>query len=241
MLYLIINADDFGLSDNIDEAIKKLLQDKLITSATVMINQKNTQKTISYINKNRLKCCGLHLTLSRGYSTFDPTRKLTFDLSRKINWLRSLSKYNFSKKEITSQINIAANSWNVSHLDGHLHIQTFPLFYQTIINSMKSNKLEKIRNTFSRFNNGLINERFKQYYRNVMKNNQLIMPDALFDIQFFMRNISQILNLPDKSVIEVLCHPDINKNNDYELLTSLEYRNVTSKFEKISYNKFGKT
>ncbi len=237
MKFLIINADDFGHDDGRDEAVKKLLKEKLITSTSVMVNQRNTNKAIDYINNNRLRCCGIHLTLSKGYSTYDPARRLNFNLNCKKNYLDLITEYKFYRREIESQISIANNSWDVTHLDGHLHIHVFPFFYNAIIKGMKKNKIKKIRKPYTRLGEySKIKEPFKQYFKYVMKRNKFVLPDFFFDITYFMQNINMILKLRPDSVIEVMCHPSIDGNEDYKILTSSEYGKILSKFEKISYN-----
>jgi len=237
MKFLIVSADDFGLGDNRDEAIKILLKDKCISSTSVMVNQLNAIKVIDYINKKDLKSCGIHLTLSSGHSIFSPDRQLDFNLNDKNNYLKLVTNYKFYQREIKSQIDFATNSWNVSHLDGHLHIHSCPLFYQTITKNMKKNRLGKIRSSFTSFEkDNALKVQFRNLYRNIMKKNRFIMTDYFFDISYFMKNVNSVLNLPSNSIIEIMCHPNINYNEDFEILTSSEYRKLISRFELISYN-----
>ena len=54
-----------------------------------------------------------------------------------------------------------------------------------------------------------------------MKSNQFIVPDYLFDISYFMENINLILKLPANSIIEIMCHPNINHNGDFNTAKGL--------------------
>ena len=72
---LIINADDFGASDKINKAIAFLLKNQYITSTTLMLGMPNSADAIEYVKSNNIKCVGLHLNLSDGYSIINNKRK----------------------------------------------------------------------------------------------------------------------------------------------------------------------
>lgn len=64
--YLIINADDFGMSEIFNEAILDLIRNKLIFSTTAMVNrvsenQKSQFDELISLSKNRMVSVGLHL------------------------------------------------------------------------------------------------------------------------------------------------------------------------------------
>nr|WP_293302035.1 ChbG/HpnK family deacetylase [Allomuricauda sp.] len=66
MAYLIINADDFGMSDHFNGSIIQLLLEKKITSTTVMVNrisdsQAATVKELKYLNGYSDISVGLHV------------------------------------------------------------------------------------------------------------------------------------------------------------------------------------
>lgn len=59
--YLIINADDFGASNSVNEAIFKLLKEKRISSTTLMPNVNYYEQAVEWEIKNSDNI-GLHLT-----------------------------------------------------------------------------------------------------------------------------------------------------------------------------------
>ena len=64
MRYLIINADDFGMCQAMNAATIGLLEDNLITSATLMPPCPWFVEAVTYAASHPEKCVGVHLTLN---------------------------------------------------------------------------------------------------------------------------------------------------------------------------------
>ncbi len=64
MRYLMINADDFGMCQSMNAATIGLLEDNLITSATLMPPCPWFVETLTYAASHPEKCIGVHLTLT---------------------------------------------------------------------------------------------------------------------------------------------------------------------------------
>lgn len=65
MKYLIINADDFGMSPNFNEAISKLLLSGSLSTTSLMPNGLYYDEALDLIRKYDLQNIGIHLTLTR--------------------------------------------------------------------------------------------------------------------------------------------------------------------------------
>lgn len=64
---LIINADDLGLSESVNDAIVYCLKNEYIDRATLMVNMPGTQDAINKIISNSLQDkIGLHINLTEG-------------------------------------------------------------------------------------------------------------------------------------------------------------------------------
>ena len=64
---LIINADDLGLSESVNDAIIYCLKNEYIDRATLMVNMPGTQDAINKIISNSLQDkIGLHINLTEG-------------------------------------------------------------------------------------------------------------------------------------------------------------------------------
>ena len=74
--YLIINADDFGLSLEFNQAICSLMSQGIVSSTSLMANGKAYEEAIQDIHKFGLKNIGVHLTLT--CDGFENINKITF-------------------------------------------------------------------------------------------------------------------------------------------------------------------
>ena len=125
--YLIINADDFGITESVNEAIIHLLQERKISSATLMPNGNAYEEAAKWSCKNS-KNIGLHLTLVNGGSNkkiTSLTRKESLEDEKgylfedKFYFIQNF-KYTHIKKEIDAQFEkIKKSGVDISHADTH--------------------------------------------------------------------------------------------------------------------------
>lgn len=74
--YLIINADDFGMSTEFNQAICSLMTQGIVTSTSLMANGIAFEEAIQDIKKHDLKNIGVHLTLT--CDGFENNNKITY-------------------------------------------------------------------------------------------------------------------------------------------------------------------
>ena len=70
---LIVNADDFGRSRSINQAIIRAHQTGILTSASLMVNARAVPEAVALAKDNPALGVGLHLTLVCGTSALKPT------------------------------------------------------------------------------------------------------------------------------------------------------------------------
>src|ERR1051325_9200623 len=73
---LIVNADDFGLSHSVNEAVIRAHHDGILTSASLMVNEAGFEEAVKLAKENPKLGIGLHLTLLQGHSTL-PLEKIS--------------------------------------------------------------------------------------------------------------------------------------------------------------------
>ena len=71
---LVVNADDFGRSASINEAVIQAHQDGILTSASLMVNEPALEEAVALARKNPRLGVGLHLALSHGHSILPPEK-----------------------------------------------------------------------------------------------------------------------------------------------------------------------
>src|SRR5947208_8054727 len=68
---LIVNADDFGRSRSINQAVIRAHQEGILTTASLMVNGEAVDEAVELARQNRRLGVGLHLSVVRGTSTLD--------------------------------------------------------------------------------------------------------------------------------------------------------------------------
>jgi predicted glycoside hydrolase/deacetylase ChbG (UPF0249 family) len=156
---IIINADDFGLSEGVNLAIEKMFLQKKLNSASLIIGCNYQDAAIKIANQNPDLKVGLHFNLSNGNScTKDQNLNLLTDKNSKFKngFLKLLLLTIFKKKEFLRQVEIeldAQLSWlkqslksqQISHIDGHRHIHYIPGVFALVVKKAEQYQIPRIR------------------------------------------------------------------------------------------------
>lgn len=155
---IIINADDFGLSAQVNDGIHELMSHRRITSATLIANAPAVAEAVKGIPRGVNCSIGIHLNLSQ----FQP---LTLPKERGI--LGSLldeqgcftekhirtAKINFQLKEaifkeLRLQIEkIISLGIKISHFDSHHQVHTIPALFPVVKRLQRHFGIRKVRTT----------------------------------------------------------------------------------------------
>src|SRR5437588_12787926 len=65
---LVVNADDFGRSTSINQAVLRAHQEGILTTASLMVNEAACAEAVGLAKQNTRLGVGLHLTLLCGHS-----------------------------------------------------------------------------------------------------------------------------------------------------------------------------
>lgn len=131
MRYLIVNADDFGLTEGVSEGIIEAFQYGIVRSTTMFANTEHFDHAISLLKKNSDLGVGVHLTLTDG----EPLSKGASIVNGKGSFYKvaefgvRLAEMNPEEieQEFVAQIErIQDAGINVTHLDTHQHIHRTP-------------------------------------------------------------------------------------------------------------------
>src|SRR5689334_24221611 len=69
---LIVNADDFGRSPSINEAVIRAHKEGILTTASLMVNESAFAEAVELAKANPTLGVGLHLTLLCGHAVLTP-------------------------------------------------------------------------------------------------------------------------------------------------------------------------
>ncbi len=127
--YLIMNTDDFGQCTSVNEAIKELLTEGLVSSATIMPCTPGFEEAASWCVKHSISNVGLHLTFTSEWENMK-SRSLTHGTSledgRGYLYAACEEFGQHAKKEdvireIKAQFDKVLNyGLNLSHVDNHM-------------------------------------------------------------------------------------------------------------------------
>lgn len=166
MIKVIINADDLGKSSEVNKAIGNALDQRIITSSTILANNTTWEEVHTIVDRNPHASFGVHLNLTEGRAlTSNPALKVAGIVDENnvfTNDVRNQPYYSNDlleaiKNEWDAQLDKVINieGINVSHIDGHHHIHTFYPFRYILIDLLKKYGITKVRNRYN-YPNGTI-------------------------------------------------------------------------------------
>jgi len=141
---LIVNADDFGRSESINEAVIRAHREGILTSASLMVNEPACQHAVSLAQQNPGLGVGLHLSLVCGLSALPPGSLPGLVNARSefgCNPIKAGWRY-FSEPSLRSQLRaeiraqfdrFRATGLPLDHLNGHLHFHLHPTIFGILI------------------------------------------------------------------------------------------------------------
>lgn len=233
---LIINADDFGMSYEVNEGIKKGIRAGIITSVSIMVNMPYFEDAVKFLKKNPHIAVGLHFNITEGLPTL-PVRE-TGTMLREDNsffyWPSMIERFILNKISL-SQLNeelrfqyekLESTGLKISHIDSHHHIHLMPSIFRSLITFAKIKNIIALRSRRFHFNN-LSNgvhrwPTFKQLLiigffllNNIRSRNgsQLFGSDSIYDLSWSKKltekDLIKIIDNLGSGTTEIICHPAI--------------------------------
>ena len=162
MRRLIINADDFGLTQGVNRAIVEAHRHGEVTSATLMANGQAFDDAIERAKSESRLSIGCHVVLVDGLPVRGPQQTAT--LSDKEfpdgRFYQSLNSFTLRavggcidadeiEAEVTAQIRkLQAAGVAVSHMDTHKHTHIFPQVLRPLLRAARACGVPAVRNPF---------------------------------------------------------------------------------------------
>ena len=155
---LIVNADDYGISHEVNLAIEKGINENIIDRASLMVNMPFAEEAVEMAIAGRyLSKIGLHINLVEGNPLTCDIRKTWLCENGKFNGKISDKKYKKSviadrnvlmciEKEINAQMKKYI-SWNMPllHADSHQHSHIKPSIFPVVMKCAENNGFTSIR------------------------------------------------------------------------------------------------
>jgi chitin disaccharide deacetylase len=155
---LIANADDFGRSRSINEAVVRAHREGILTSASLMVNEPAFAEAVARARENPKLGVGLHLTLLCGKSALPPEKIPGLVNARGEFSHRPVAagfRYFFQRglrEQLRAEIHAQfakfhATGLLLDHVNGHLHLHLHPAVFRILMEDAASLGIQRLRLT----------------------------------------------------------------------------------------------
>ena len=155
---LIVNADDFGQSPSVNEAVVRAHREGILTTASLMVNEPGCAEAVNLAKENPRLGVGLHLTLLLGRSALPPDRIPGLVNARGefsntpvavgMNYFFRRSLREQLRAEIHAQFEkFHATGLNLDHVNGHLHLHLHPVIFKILMEDADKLGIRRLRLT----------------------------------------------------------------------------------------------
>ena len=155
-LPLIINADDFGYSSGVNRAIIKAHREGVLTSTSLMVNERAADEAVQLAKATPALAVGLHLVLVLGQSALPPAaipHLVDADGNFTNSSFTAGVKYYFSpaaRRELRAEMRaqfekFRATGLPFSHVDGHTHLHMHPVIFAELIQLCEEFGVKRVR------------------------------------------------------------------------------------------------
>lgn len=159
---LIVNADDFGRSHSINEAVIRAHKEGILTSASLMVNELAFEEAVELAKANPALGVGLHLALLCGHSTLPPQQipGLVNDSGEFTNSPAGAGFSYFFRSSLREQLRqeihaqfqkFRQTGLPLDHVNGHLHLHLHPIVFAILMEDGAQLRIERLRLTFDPF------------------------------------------------------------------------------------------
>jgi chitin disaccharide deacetylase len=155
---LIVNADDFGRSHSINQAVIRSHRDGILTAASLMVNEPGFEEAVELARQNPRLGVGLHLALSHGRSALPPDKipglvnaNGEFSNQPELTGFRYFTHRSLRKQlrlEIDAQFEkFRSTTLPLDHVNGHLHFHLHPTVFRLLMESADEKNIRHMRLT----------------------------------------------------------------------------------------------
>ncbi|MBW4668729.1 MAG: hopanoid biosynthesis-associated protein HpnK [Cyanomargarita calcarea GSE-NOS-MK-12-04C] len=236
--FAIINADDFGFSDRVNQAIIQAHEKGILTSTSLMVTGEKAPDAVEKAKTHPNLAVGLHLVLVCGRSALPP-KEIPHLVDKEGNFsndsVKAGLKYQFNSaarqelhREIRAQLEkFRSTGLPLSHVDGHLHMHSHPVVLNILAEfanefDIKFIRLpsEELSFTLKLNRSGLVNKliwstvfhQLRKYGESVLKSRDINFVERVYGLlQTGSITEEYLLGLIPQiqaNLVEIYCHPD---------------------------------
>ncbi len=238
---LIVNADDFGRSQSINQAVIRAHREGILTTASLMVNGDAVDEAVELAKQNPALGVGLHLTLVCGKATCG-----RMEIPDLVNPLGEFSdspvaagtRYFFNRglrlqlaREIAAQFaRFKATGLTLDHVNGHLNLHLHPTVFELLASRYQEWGIRRIRITddpyalnrrlargqwFYRASHAFIFRRLSARARRILSRSEIRFTDHVFGLlqnaRVDERYITRLLPELPRGDSELYSHPSLDE------------------------------
>lgn len=211
MRRLIINADDFGFTRDVNAGIVHAHRSGVLTSTTLMANGEAFEDAVRLAKETPTLDIGAHLVLVQGHSLLDgqPLPETPLQLLGVLS-KRGLNVYAELKAQIEK---IRNNGLQISHLDSHKHTHLVPAVFRTVVKLAGEFGIRWVRLPLdSTVRLGKLSCAVgNRYYRRFADGKNVRMTDQFLGFRLTglltEETFAEALNKLEDGTTEFMCHP----------------------------------
>lgn len=141
---LIVNADDFGRSHSINDAVIRAHREGVLTTASLMVNEPDCAEAVALAKETPNLGVGLHLTLLMGRSALPPEKipGLVNKQNEFSNNPVAVGMKYFFQRDLREQLRAEIHEQfarfrqtglPLDHVNGHLHMHLHPVVFNILM------------------------------------------------------------------------------------------------------------
>jgi len=216
---LVVNADDFGLSKEVNDGIIEGFDKGIITSASILANY-----PLKLPERKKLGL-GVHLNITWGNSLVDG-KKFPSNMLTRATLMKT--QPGFVEKEFRQQIELLQDlGYKLDHLNTHQHIHVIPPLNNIVYKLAREYKIKYVRypnEKLTKINKNIISYSIAKYHMEIARKfpNDLATSKEFFGFMDTgnpsLKNYLSYLNFKDTA--EICCHPSKGLSTKGSKLTS---------------------
>lgn len=210
--YLIIDADDFGLTMGITKGILRAMKSGNVTETNIITTVESSMDSLKLARRNGLTKIGIHLNLDIGQSLYYKR-----DMAYLNDYKNMPVYYTMMENEFFEQMEfIRSNEMDITHITSHKNIFFDDLSLQVLFNLAKHYSIPVRRLKKKNYNRLLRSNNIK------MCDKQLInKPEEAYSFGLVGKMLS--MNA-DSETTELICHPGMVTDELYHISSMTEQR-----------------
>jgi predicted glycoside hydrolase/deacetylase ChbG (UPF0249 family) len=235
---LVVNADDFGASSSVNQAVVRAHREGILTTASLMVNELTFEEAVALARENPRLGVGLHLMLA------------SCPIAAGFRFFFKRSLLPQLKAEIRSQLEkFIASGLTLDHVNSHHHLHMHPMVIGILLECLRELKITRVRLTWEpvwinvrnvagrRFRNvshALIYAVLSRPVRRAFRRDHIHHPRFVFGL---MQNhavdetyLNQLLPALPEGDSELYSHPSLdNFRHEFEALISPHVRELVQR------------